>query len=106
MTAAPTAAYPLEWEADVLLVDGGVAHHVGSSREMNHRRSPLGASCQLCGAGDIGNNGGIGGPIVVLDYPAEPAFCSAQASAQGASDKPISTGDQDHLTAPAKRVIR
>ena len=26
VTAAPTAAYPLEWEADVLLVDGGVAH--------------------------------------------------------------------------------
>jgi len=26
VTAAPTAAYPLEWEADVLLADGGVAH--------------------------------------------------------------------------------
>ena len=26
MTAAPTAAYPLQWEADVLLADGGVAH--------------------------------------------------------------------------------
>ena len=26
MTAAPTAVYPLQWEADVLLADGGVAH--------------------------------------------------------------------------------
>ncbi|HYN73249.1 MAG TPA: GNAT family N-acetyltransferase, partial [Nakamurella sp.] len=26
MTAAPTAEYPLQWEADVLLADGGVAH--------------------------------------------------------------------------------
>jgi len=26
VTAAPTAAYPLQWEADVLLADGGVAH--------------------------------------------------------------------------------
>jgi len=26
VTAAPTAAYPLQWEADVLLTDGGVAH--------------------------------------------------------------------------------
>ena len=26
MTAAPTATYPLQWEADVLLADGGVAH--------------------------------------------------------------------------------
>ena len=26
MTAAPTTGYPLQWEADVLLADGGVAH--------------------------------------------------------------------------------
>ena len=26
MTAAPTAVFPLQWEADVLLADGGVAH--------------------------------------------------------------------------------
>ena len=26
MTAAPIAGYPLRWEADVLLADGGVAH--------------------------------------------------------------------------------
>ena len=26
MTATPTAVYPLDWEADVLLADGGVAH--------------------------------------------------------------------------------
>ena len=26
MTATPTAGYPLHWEADVLLADGGVAH--------------------------------------------------------------------------------
>ena len=26
MTAAPTAAYPQHWEADVLLADGGVVH--------------------------------------------------------------------------------
>ena len=26
MTAAPIAVYPLWWEADVLLTDGGVAH--------------------------------------------------------------------------------
>ena len=26
MTAAPIAVYPLHWEADVLLADGGVAH--------------------------------------------------------------------------------
>ena len=26
MTAAPIAGYPLQWEADVLLTDGGVAH--------------------------------------------------------------------------------
>jgi hypothetical protein len=26
VTAAPIAVYPLQWEADVLLTDGGVAH--------------------------------------------------------------------------------
>ena len=26
MTAAPIAGYPLQWEADVLLADGGVVH--------------------------------------------------------------------------------
>ena len=26
MTAAPIAGYPLRWEVDVLLADGGVAH--------------------------------------------------------------------------------
>ena len=26
MTAAPIGGYPLQWEADVLLTDGGVAH--------------------------------------------------------------------------------
>ncbi len=26
MVVAPTAEYPLHWEADVLLADGGVAH--------------------------------------------------------------------------------
>ena len=26
MTAAPIAGYPLQWEANVLLADGGVAH--------------------------------------------------------------------------------
>ena len=26
MTAAPIAGYPLHWEADVLLADGGVVH--------------------------------------------------------------------------------
>jgi hypothetical protein len=26
VTAAPIAGYPLQWEADVLLADGGVAH--------------------------------------------------------------------------------